>query len=104
MALPLVAWVGIGRQFTYAHTLSFAVDILFLIRNQLLHVILQMLDLCLSMGSKDNMTSLIVKFPAQTIGEGGGVTARRQKREAALQGTAGTITEEPIDDTEVQDT
>lgn len=35
------------------------------------------------MGSKDNMTTLIVKFRAQTVGEGGGVLARRQLREEA---------------------
>jgi len=29
------------------------------------------------------MTTLIVKFPAQKIGEGGGVLARRQRRQAA---------------------
>lgn len=45
----------------------------------------QMLDLCLSMGSKDNMTTLLVKFPAQKSGDGGGVTARRQKRDAVQQ-------------------
>lgn len=60
--------------------------------------------MCLSMGSKDNMTSLIVKFPAQTIGEGGGITARRQKREAALQGASGTVGEEPADDGEDEHT
>jgi hypothetical protein len=37
------------------------------------------------MGSKDNMTTLLVKLPAQTIGDGGGVMARRQAREAAHQ-------------------
>ena len=42
-----------------------------------------MLDQCLRMGSKDNMTTLIVKFPAQKIGEGGGVKGRRRSREAA---------------------
>jgi hypothetical protein len=41
----------------------------------------QVLDLCLRMGSKDNMTALILKFPAQKIGEGGGVLARRRQRE-----------------------
>jgi hypothetical protein len=37
--------------------------------------------LCLNKGSKDNMTALVVKMDAQKIGEGGGVMARRQKRE-----------------------
>lgn len=49
----------------------------------------QLLDMCLSMGSKDNMTSIIIKFPAQDIGEGGGVMARRQKREAAAIAAGG---------------
>ena len=35
------------------------------------------------MGSKDNMTVLIVKFNAQNFGDGGGVQARRQLRNAA---------------------
>jgi len=42
----------------------------------------EVVDMCLSMGSKDNMTSIILRFPAQKIGEGGGVTSRRQKRNA----------------------
>lgn len=41
----------------------------------------QACDVCLGMGSKDNMTILIVKFPAQKVGTGGGVRARRQLRE-----------------------
>lgn len=43
-------------------------------------------DVGLYMGSKDNMTALIVKFPAQTIGEGGGVLGRRQMRDAEKNG------------------
>jgi hypothetical protein len=35
------------------------------------------------MGSKDNMTALILQFEAQKIGTGGGVAARRQEREEA---------------------
>lgn len=31
-------------------------------------------------GSKDNMTTMIVKMPAQAIGEGGGVRERRRLR------------------------
>jgi len=38
----------------------------------------EVLDICLRLGSKDNMTSLIVQLPALRIGEGGGVVARRQ--------------------------
>mmetsp|Transcript_32606 Transcript_32606/g.49135 ORF Transcript_32606/g.49135 Transcript_32606/m.49135 type:complete len:443 (-) Transcript_32606:1882-3210(-) len=49
----------------------------------------ELLDMCLSMGSKDNMTSIIIKFPAQDIGEGGGVMARRQKREAVAIAAGG---------------
>ncbi|GAX09810.1 protein phosphatase 1B [Fistulifera solaris] len=41
----------------------------------------ELCDLCLNKGSKDNMTALVVKMDAQKIGEGGGVMARRQKRE-----------------------
>mmetsp|Transcript_2120 Transcript_2120/g.4984 ORF Transcript_2120/g.4984 Transcript_2120/m.4984 type:complete len:441 (+) Transcript_2120:136-1458(+) len=41
----------------------------------------ELLDLCLGMGSKDNMTALIVRFPAQKMGTGGGVMARRRARD-----------------------
>jgi serine/threonine protein phosphatase PrpC len=51
-------------------------------------------DVCLGIGSKDNMTSLVVKLEAQTIGTGGGVTARRLTRETAAEGTP-----EPMDST-----
>jgi hypothetical protein len=37
------------------------------------------------MGSKDNITVLVVKFAAQKVGEGGGVLARRQRREAEAE-------------------
>mmetsp|Transcript_16974 Transcript_16974/g.35639 ORF Transcript_16974/g.35639 Transcript_16974/m.35639 type:complete len:681 (+) Transcript_16974:650-2692(+) len=43
----------------------------------------EILDLCLIKGSKDNMTAAVIKFPKQTVGEGGGVTARRERRGAA---------------------
>ena len=42
----------------------------------------QTLDICLRMGSKDNMTTLLVKFPAQTIGQGEGIAGRRKLRGA----------------------
>ena len=42
----------------------------------------QLLDICLQMGSKDNMTALVIKFDAQKVGDGGGVLARRQQRES----------------------
>ena len=40
-------------------------------------------DCCLGIGSKDNMTTLVVKLEAQTIGTGGGVKARRATRQTA---------------------
>lgn len=43
----------------------------------------ELCDNCLSMGSKDNMTSIVVKFEGQKVGSGGGVTARRQLRDSA---------------------
>mmetsp|Transcript_16286 Transcript_16286/g.23953 ORF Transcript_16286/g.23953 Transcript_16286/m.23953 type:complete len:432 (+) Transcript_16286:47-1342(+) len=60
----------------------------------------ELLDMCLSMGSKDNMTSIIIKFPAQEIGEGGGVMARREKREAAALAAGGmraTVVDSDVD-------
>lgn len=45
----------------------------------------EVLDLCLEKNSRDNMTSLIVKFPALKIGEGGGVDARRAARQALIE-------------------
>mmetsp|Transcript_10835 Transcript_10835/g.16362 ORF Transcript_10835/g.16362 Transcript_10835/m.16362 type:complete len:288 (-) Transcript_10835:4443-5306(-) len=41
----------------------------------------EILDLCLEKGSKDNMTALVIKFPAQEIGQGGGVMKRRELRQ-----------------------
>jgi len=43
----------------------------------------QIVDVCLQKGSKDNMTALIIKMPAQQIGEGGGVAERRRLRKEA---------------------
>jgi serine/threonine protein phosphatase PrpC len=40
----------------------------------------EILDICLEKGSKDNMTALVLKFPAMVIGEGGGVEERRRRR------------------------
>lgn len=45
----------------------------------------EVLDVCLLKGSKDNMTTLIVKMKAQKNGKGGGVKQRRQLREQAIQ-------------------
>jgi serine/threonine protein phosphatase PrpC len=42
----------------------------------------QTCDVCLQMGSKDNMTTLVIKMEAQKIGDGGGVMARRQQRDS----------------------
>jgi serine/threonine protein phosphatase PrpC len=43
----------------------------------------EILDCCLEKGSKDNMTALVVKMPAQKIGQGGGVAERRRLRAQA---------------------
>lgn len=43
----------------------------------------EVLDMCLMMGSKDNMTALVLQFEAQEVGKGGGVSARRKQREEA---------------------
>ena len=43
----------------------------------------EVLDICLMLGSKDNMTALVLQFDAQKIGDGGGVLARRKMREEA---------------------
>jgi hypothetical protein len=43
----------------------------------------QILDLGLAMGSKDNMTALVIKFDGQKVGLGGGVVARRQLRDTS---------------------
>lgn len=45
----------------------------------------EVLDVCLRRGSKDNMTALVVRLEAQATGEGGGVMARRELREAAAR-------------------
>ena len=41
---------------------------------------IKVIDVCLKKGSRDNMTVLILKFPSQVIGEGGGVWKRRKRR------------------------
>jgi serine/threonine protein phosphatase PrpC len=46
-------------------------------------------DACLGIGSKDNMTALVVKLEAQTIGSGGGVQARRKTRETVSEESPG---------------
>lgn len=45
----------------------------------------ELLDTCLRLGSKDNMTALVVKFKAQEVGGGGGVQARRKEREDTMK-------------------
>jgi hypothetical protein len=45
-----------------------------------------MIDVCLAMGSKDNMTALVLKFDGQKVGSGGGVMARRQLRDTTSDG------------------
>ncbi|KAL7549283.1 hypothetical protein ACHAWF_012558, partial [Thalassiosira exigua] len=42
----------------------------------------EILDQCLIKGSKDNMTAAVIKLPKQSVGTGGGVTARRERRGA----------------------
>lgn len=48
----------------------------------------QLCDLCLKLGSKDNMTTLIIRFPGQQSGQGGGVLARRQLRDEPTNNTS----------------
>jgi serine/threonine protein phosphatase PrpC len=43
----------------------------------------ELCDVCLGMGSKDNMTALVVQLEGQTVGTGGGVLARRQLRDSS---------------------
>jgi len=45
----------------------------------------EILDRCLELRSKDNMTAVVVLFPLQKIGEGGGVKARREERTKQLE-------------------
>lgn len=42
-------------------------------------------DCCLGVGSKDNMTALVVKLEAQTVGTGDGVLARRATRQTMAE-------------------
>lgn len=44
-------------------------------------VVEELLDVCLDRQSKDNMTALLVAFPAMRVGIGGGVPARRTIRQ-----------------------
>lgn len=57
----------------------------------------ELLDTCLRLGSKDNMTALVVKFQAQQVGSGGGVLARRKERGEHLEGEA-EATSQPDDE------
>uniref|UniRef100_A0A7S2PS74 protein-serine/threonine phosphatase n=1 Tax=Leptocylindrus danicus TaxID=163516 RepID=A0A7S2PS74_9STRA len=45
----------------------------------------EVLDSCLELNSRDNMTALIVAFPSAKFGKGGGVAARRDARKALLE-------------------
>ena len=45
----------------------------------------EVLDQCLEKGSRDNMTTCIVLMAGHKVGEGGGVMARRETREAATK-------------------
>lgn len=42
-------------------------------------------DCCLGIGSKDNMTTLVVKLESQKVGTGGGVKARRATRQTVAE-------------------
>ena len=42
----------------------------------------ELLDQCYTKGSLDNMTVILIKFPAQEIGRGGGVMKRRKQRKS----------------------
>mmetsp|Transcript_27985 Transcript_27985/g.32275 ORF Transcript_27985/g.32275 Transcript_27985/m.32275 type:complete len:769 (-) Transcript_27985:184-2490(-) len=52
----------------------------------------EVLDVCLEKGSKDNMTIIVVKFPGQSIGKGGGVTARRELRMTRVDDESSSVT------------
>lgn len=43
----------------------------------------ELLDVCLELGSKDNMSAIVITFPAGKLGDGPGVAGRRAAREAA---------------------
>jgi len=45
----------------------------------------ELLDCCLEKGSQDNMTALIVQFPAAVRGQGRGVQGIREDRDARAQ-------------------
>jgi len=60
----------------------------------------ELLDTCLRLGSKDNMTSLIVKLPALKIGEGGGVQARRQRLKVPEKTSGATEGDNPVEEEE----
>eukprot|EP01051_Picozoa_sp_SAG22_P023344 SAG22_NODE_5983_length_921_cov_1.673966_2_plen_71_part_01 len=45
----------------------------------------ELLDVCLELGSKDNMSAIVIAFPAAKLGDGPGVAGRRAAREAARQ-------------------
>ena len=40
----------------------------------------ELLDICLKKGSRDNMSVIVIQFPGQTTGQGGGVMKRRAQR------------------------
>lgn len=53
----------------------------------------EMCDICLSMGSKDNMTAIVIKFDGQKIGQGGGVMRRRQIRDSETENSGNRMVE-----------
>ena len=44
------------------------------------YIVEEAIEICLRKGSMDNMSMLVIKFPEQKIGNGGGVMKRRKAR------------------------
>jgi len=79
----IVACDGIFDVQTNHECIALTADILRQGESDLGLVCEEILDVCLNKGSKDNMTALVIKMPAQQIGEGGGVAERRRLRKEA---------------------
>mmetsp|Transcript_11612 Transcript_11612/g.16943 ORF Transcript_11612/g.16943 Transcript_11612/m.16943 type:complete len:280 (-) Transcript_11612:270-1109(-) len=79
----VVACDGIFDVCTNQECIAMTADIMEAGEKDLGLVCEEILDCCLEKGSKDNMTALIVKMPAQKIGQGGGVAERRRLRAQA---------------------
>lgn len=79
----IVACDGIFDVLTNHECIALTADIFRQGESDLGLVCEEIVDVCLQKGSKDNMTALIIKMPAQQIGEGGGVAERRRLRKEA---------------------